>query len=540
MQESVLIALGGIGLFLLGMLMLTDGLRALAGDSLRRFLRRSTSNPLKGVFAGALSTAIVQSSSATTVAAVGFVGAGLMTFTQALGIIFGANIGTTITGWLIAIIGFKLQLGTILTPFILVGVLLKIFGSGRWRDFGWVTAGFSLLFVGIAMMQQGMTSLEGVFTPETFPSDSILGRLQLVLIGIGITIITQSSSAGVATAMSALTVGAISFPQAAAMVIGMDIGTTFTAFLATIGGGVATRRTGYAHVIYNVLTGIMAFCLLIPLGWLVSNWAAIGNPIDLQLGLVAFHTFFNLIGVIAVIGLTSQFAKLIMRLVPDVGPRLTARLDGRLLADAPAATDALTATIKDCSIASFDVVGKLLHEGERPVTTAKLQALSNAEEETRLYAERIKTSTEMQSTYLRHTSAIHALDHLIRLNHRCRQRKRIETMHTDRALKALSSMLLEKIKELQTSNDLDLFATEFDTLCQKLREQRYALRKTTIANTSAGKINSETAIARMDAVRWLHRVSYHVWRIFHHRKIAENDHPNPLQHKEPALEKIDE
>ena len=251
MTSDILLAIGGLGLFLLGMIIMTEGLKDLAGPSLRRILARFTTNTASSAAAGAVTTAVIQSSSATTVTAIGFVGAGLMTFPQALGVIFGANIGTTMTGWLVALIGFKLDLGVAVLPIVLIGALLKMFGRGRVRPLGWALAGFSLLFIGIDAMQQGMEAFEGRVTPDNFPRDSLIGRLQLVLIGVAITLVTQSSSAGVATAMVALSAGAVSFPQAAAMVIGMDVGTTFTAYLATIGGSTAMRQTGYAHVIYK-------------------------------------------------------------------------------------------------------------------------------------------------------------------------------------------------------------------------------------------------------------------------------------------------
>jgi phosphate:Na+ symporter len=189
--NGTLQALGGLGLFLFGMVILTEGLRSLAGRSLRLALCRFTRSPATGALTGAVTTAVVQSSSATTVAAVGFVGAGLITFPQSLGIIFGANIGTTITGWLVALIGFKLSLGTAVLPVVLAGALLYLFGNRRWRHIGYALAGFGLIFVGITALQAGMESLRDIVTPESFPANTTFGRLQLVAIGIGITIITQ-------------------------------------------------------------------------------------------------------------------------------------------------------------------------------------------------------------------------------------------------------------------------------------------------------------------------------------------------------------
>ncbi len=241
--------LGGLGLFLLGMSLMTDGLKALAGGSVRKVLTRFTRSPTSGAITGAVTTAVVQSSSITVITAVGFVGAKLLTFPEALGVIFGANVGTTITGWLVALIGFKLSLDEAMLPLVFVGALIHLFGRNRLGKIGFALAGFGLVFIGISMLQGGMAGAQHLVSPESFPSDSISGRLLLVLIGVAITLVTQSSSAGVATAITAVSVGAISFPQAAAMVIGMDVGTTVTAALATIGGDTAVRRTGLAHVL---------------------------------------------------------------------------------------------------------------------------------------------------------------------------------------------------------------------------------------------------------------------------------------------------
>ena len=192
---------------------MTGALRSLQGNAIRSALKKLTKSPLSGALTGAVSTAVLQSSSAVTVTAVGFVGAGLMTFPQSLGIIFGANAGTTITGWLVVLLGFKLKLGTVILPVILIGAILKLFAKDRIATMGYALAGFGLIFVGIDMLQQGMSGLEQVMTPEQFPEDTWIGRLKLVLMGVIVTLITQSSSAGVAVSLTALFAGTINFEQ---------------------------------------------------------------------------------------------------------------------------------------------------------------------------------------------------------------------------------------------------------------------------------------------------------------------------------------
>jgi phosphate:Na+ symporter len=226
--------LGGIGIFMIGMIVMTEGLRSLAGESISKALMRFTKTPASGALTGAVTTAILQSSSATTVAAVGFVGAGLLAFPEALGIVFGANIGTTITGWMVALLGLDLKLGTVILPFILLGAILKLFFRDKLAAIGYAIAGFGLIFVGIEWMQDAMSGMESVLLQKYLPESSFIGYIELLFMGIIVTMITQSSSAGVAATLTLLYSGLIEFDQAAALVIGMDVGTTFTAVMASV------------------------------------------------------------------------------------------------------------------------------------------------------------------------------------------------------------------------------------------------------------------------------------------------------------------
>ncbi len=523
---QVLLAIGGLGLFLLGMMTLTDGLHGLAGNVLRRVLRRFTTSPLSGALTGAGVTAVLQSSSATTVAAVGFVGAGLMTFPQALGIIFGANIGTTMTGWIVAIVGFKLDLAQAVMPLILLGALIRMFGEGRLRHFGTALAGFSLLFIGIEAMQSGMAPFQGAVTPDSFPQDTLIGRLQLVMIGVGITLITQSSSAGVVTALVALDAGAISFPQAAAMVIGMDVGTTATTALATIGGSTATKRTGYSHVVYNCLTAVMALLLLTPYTQVMGNWFDLATPADAQVALVGFHSGFNVLGVVLIVGFTHRFADFIRALVPDSGPKMTERLDRRFLKDPAAAVDAVAATSREIAREMSNVVVRLLTPDTRDSVKESLDAVRRALEETGDFTDQIKTTLDQESAHRRHVAALHALDHLRRLYDRCTQTDRIDLIRLNEDLQALSRQLTGRLAAENALQSFDAgFVDDLNGIRKAYREARETYRTKTIGATSLGEIETERAVLRLDSVRWLHRVAYHAWRIAHHLQRAETEQP---------------
>lgn len=512
-------AAGGIGLFLLGMLLLTDGLRAIAGDGVRRLLAAFTKSPLTGAATGAATTALIQSSSATTMIAIGLVGAGLLSFPQSLGIIFGANIGTTITGWLVAVIGFRFKLGLAAMPLVLAGVALRIFATGRLAQLGMGVAGFALLFIGIDMMQAGLAALEGVVTPDRFPADTLFGRVQLVLIGILITLVTQSSSAGVATALVALHAGAISFPQACAMVIGMDVGTTFKSVLAVLGGSVAMRRTGYAHVIYNLATGLLAFAILPLYVWQAEVWLASGG--DGQLALVAFHTLFNTLGVVLILPFTGRFARVVERLVAEEGAPLVDRLDQRLLDSPSAALDAAISTLRTVALELTQIVAGLLgRDGTRLPEAARILELRDALEAVRLYLERIGTGHDNARLHERYQAAVHLLDHCNRLLSRCTQTARIRALRSDRRLQRLSDMVCEFSRRFAETGDAAALAPRFDRLRVLLRAQRHVVREKTIDRAAQGTLGTGATMLRLDAVRWLHRTTYHLWRIAHHLAVA--------------------
>lgn len=516
MYGDIPVALGGVGLFLLGMVILTQGLRDIAGGSLQRVLARFTSSPLRGTVAGAVVTAIVQSSSVTTVTAVGFVGAGLLTFPQGLGVVLGANIGTTITGWLVALLGFKLSLGGVVLPLVLVGAVLRLFGTSRLAAAGWALAGFAVLFIGIETMQEGMSRLQGVVTPADFPDDSPVGRLLLVLIGVAITLLTQSSSVGVATALAALGSGTISFPQAAAMAIGMDVGTTFKAALATLGGSTATRRTGFAHVIYNLMTGVLAFCLLDLYALLTERWLAGGGVEAAQFALVGFHTAFNVLGVALVLPFAEPFARLIIFLFPDRGPALTRRLDDRLLDDPTLAVYAAASTVGDIVEHVTSAFRELLDpRHDRPAGLAEAPALGDALVRTRVFVDRIRNDSLDPEFRSRHAAAIHILDHSLRLLHRGRQEDRVRTLRTEHRLRRLSLVLgdaLNRSAETAIASEVE----RFDRITQMLGRRRSRYREVMVMSAISAEVDTETALKRLDAMRWLYRVSYHLWRIAHH------------------------
>ncbi|MEX0301848.1 MAG: Na/Pi cotransporter family protein [Leisingera sp.] len=524
MYWNLLPALGGIGLFLIGMLLLTGGLKTLAGARLRSILGRFTSTPATGAATGAVTTAAIQSSSATTVAAVGFVASGLLTFPQALGIIFGANIGTTMTGWLVAILGFKLDLGQAMLPVTLLGALLALSGKRRISSLGKALAGFSLIFIGLEQMKSGLEAFQGIVTPADFPTDSFAGRLKLVAVGVLITLVTQSSSAGVATALVALSTGAVNFQQAAALVIGMDVGTTFTAVLATLGGGTMARRTGFAHVIYNLMTGVLAFLLLGPYAAALLHWAGPGDSLT---ALVAFHSFFNILGVIIILPFARPFARFIEFLIPDRGAVLTQSLDHLILRDPEAAAAAAKVAVNRLTKAAIHHLRWITAAPGTGKSIYEWNHLASALSETRTYLDKIELPDNASAAFSEIKGMYHILDHLDRLLYRCTQTDRINELPNDARLRRITGGLTLSTANLGHAGDTD----ECEKLLNRVRhimlKQRGAQRDRLISEAADGSLPDETAWTRLDAVRWLHRVSYHLWRIQLHLNLLENSSAGP-------------
>lgn len=312
-MESVLLVgsiIGGLGLFLLAIGMMTDGLKLAAGNSLRTLLAKWSSTPFRGVVSGAAMTALVQSSSAVTVASLGFVNAGLLSMRHALGIVYGANIGTTMTGWLVAMVGFKLNIQAVALPMIGVGMILKLLKpNSRLASFGIAIAGFGLFFVGIDSLKTAFEGIVSTFDLSQFKAEGVEGFLMYLVIGFVMTVLTQSSSASIALTITAATSGMVGIYAAGAMVIGANIGTTSTAMFASIGATSSAKRVAAAQVVFNVATAVVA-ALILPLLFGLIHWITEVAEIDANPGitLAIFHTLFNLLGVALIFPLNDGLA----------------------------------------------------------------------------------------------------------------------------------------------------------------------------------------------------------------------------------------
>lgn len=312
MESVVLLGsiIGGLGLFLLAIGMMTEGLKLAAGNALRTLLAKWSKTPFRGVVSGAAMTALVQSSSAVTVASLGFVNAGLLSMRHALGIVYGANIGTTMTGWLVAMVGFKLNIQAVALPMIGVGMILKLLKpNSRLASVGIAIAGFGLFFVGIDSLKTAFEGIVSTFDLSQFKAEGVEGFLMYLVIGFVMTVLTQSSSASIALTITAATSGMVGIYAAGAMVIGANIGTTSTAMFASIGATSSAKRVAAAQVVFNVATAVVA-ALILPLLFGLIHWITAVAEIDADPGitLAIFHTLFNLLGVALIFPLNDRLA----------------------------------------------------------------------------------------------------------------------------------------------------------------------------------------------------------------------------------------
>ena len=329
MEMIIFQSLGGLGLFLFGMKIMSEGLQKVAGNKMRKILSIVSNNRFVGCGMGAVVTSVIQSSSATTVMLVGFVDAGLMSFVQATGVVLGANIGTTVTAQLIA---FKITAYAL--PAIAAGVLLKFFlGRRKWIYVGDVLLGFGLIFFGLATMKDGFAPLKdhpsfvALFT--RFNADDMISISLCILVGTVMTMILQSSSATIGVTMALASQGLLNFEASAALILGDNIGTTVTAQLASIGASVNARRTARAHAIFNVL-GVLLIISFFPVFikmviWITGHVMDIGPPDLLVHGehpnigryIANAHTFFNVVSALFFLMFLHYLVKLTCWLVPD-------------------------------------------------------------------------------------------------------------------------------------------------------------------------------------------------------------------------------
>jgi len=314
---------GSLALFLFGMKTMSEGLEKFAGDRLRSILAAMTKNRVMGVLTGILITALIQSSSATTVMVVSFVNAGLMTLAQSIGVIMGANIGTTVTAWIISAVGFKVNIAAFAIPLLAIGMPLIFSGKGNRKSIGEFIFGFSFLFMGLSFLQEAATAMNigdmvaGMLAHV--PQDSFFTIILFIIVGALVTMIVQASAATMAITLMlfGMNIPGFGFEQAAALAMGQNIGTTITAFMASLTANTQARRAALAHMFFNVF-GVVVFLIVFypacdAVSWVVENLMGGGNDL---FKLSAFHTAFNIINTLLLIGFVKQIEMFVCRVLP--------------------------------------------------------------------------------------------------------------------------------------------------------------------------------------------------------------------------------
>jgi len=535
-MSTLVSILGGVGLFLLGMTVMTDGLKALAGSALRTVLGKASATPLSGAFWGAIITLLVQSSSAVTMTTIGLVNAGLLTFPQGLGLVFGANVGTTGTGWLVALIGVRVSLSVYALPMIFVGALAKLLGNGRIAAAGGALAGFALVLYGLTTLQQGMGGLADSLRPSDLPAvlgmpgagwlSGSLGLLTLIAIGLAMTAVMQSSTAAIAVTISAFFAGAVGLEQGAALIIGQNIGTATSSALAAIGASTTAKRLALAYVLFKIIAALIAIAAF---PFTVALMNTLSASVDGMTLLAAYHTAYNVVGVAVLLPATQWFARVVERLLPSRQTALQRALDPSTLASPVIAVETARRVVADVLSTTAASVAAVLSGREKPAAQSTAAATLD---EVRGFLSELKEPPETEAERQRMTSTLHALEHASRL---------VETVtdagpmgqtaaaplraaelcaRTMRRAQAVgSSITSESALSVQAapigwsvSPETATALAEAEEATRELDAVQREHRAASLAAVAPGKLTATDAFARIEAVRRLDRIAYHAWR----------------------------
>lgn len=538
---SIAIAiLGGVGLFLLGMAVMTDGLKALAGSALRTVLGKAAATPLSGAFWGAIITLLVQSSSAVTMTTIGLVSAGLLTFPQGLGLVFGANVGTTGTGWLVALLGVRVSLSAYALPMIFVGALAKLLAGGRIAAAGSALAGFALVLYGLTTLQQGMGGLAESLHPSDLPAvlgmpgvgwaSGAIGLVILIVVGLAMTTVMQSSTAAIAVTISAFYAGAVGLEQGAALIIGQNIGTATSSALAAIGASATAKRLALAYVLFKVIAAIIA---IVAFPFTAALMKMLAASVDGTTLLAAYHTAYNVVGVAVLLPATQWFTRVVEQLLPSRETALQRALDPSALASPVIAVETVRRVVANVLTTIAASVSSALSGGAGPAmqdTAAAAAAL----EEARDFLSELQEPPETEAERLRMTSTLHALEHASRLVELLAEGQltgqpagaphdlRTAELCTRamRAAKAIGgSITSESALSAQAapigwsvSSEVTAALAAAEGAARELDALQRSHRAATLASVAARKLTAADAFARIDAARRLDRIAHHAWR----------------------------
>lgn len=541
-METAIAILGGVGLFLLGMTVMTDGLKALAGSALRTVLGKAAATPLSGAFWGAVITLLVQSSSAVTMTTIGLVSAGLLTFPQGLGLVFGANVGTTGTGWLVALIGVRVSLSTYALPLIFIGALARLLGSGRVAAAGGALAGFALVLYGLTTLQEGMGGLAESLRPSDLPAvigtpgigfaAGLLGLLALIGVGLAMTAVMQSSTAAIAVTISAFFAGAVSLEQGAALIIGQNIGTATSSALAAIGASTTAKRLALAYVLFKIIAALIA---IVAFPFTTALMQAASGTVDGTTLLAAYHTAYNVVGVMVLLPATRWFTRVVERLLPSRETALERALDPNALVNPVIAVETARRVVAEILAETAAPAAARLSGTAHPPAQAGAAASLDA---VRDFLSELKEPPETEAERQRLTDTLHALDHAARLaanlaggglatpmaggdpDHRAAElcAKALEAAEAvGRSITTESALSAEAapIGWTVSPEVADALAAA-ESAARELDLLQRDHRARTLAAVAPGRLTAADAFARIEAVRNLQRIAHHAWRAAAH------------------------
>ena len=516
--SKVVELMGGLGMFLLGIHHLTEGLKGVAGDSLRQALQKLVAGRFSAVLFGVVFTVLIQSSTAAILTTIGFVSAGLITFPQAVGVIIGATLGTTSTPWMLALFGFRVSIAAAAKPILGVGAFLWVIAKGRTRSLGAILAGFGLIFIGIEYLQTGMAGV-------AWDLEAFAGRgpgSQWILAGIGVlmAIVMQSSSAAAATTLVALHAGSLTFEQGCAMIVGQSVGSAVTTALVAIGGGLAVRRSALALIIFSVTVGVLGMLFLGPLTAAADWVGAQLDDADGVMALAAFSSIFKLAGVAAFYPWLDRFSRFIVQISGTGSESAVSRLDPTI-ADAGGAV-ALEATwraITEVAHGAVDAVRRRL-AGESVTYDSPVEAVQ--------YTEHFLESLSLETTDLatigpRLVRLCHALDHLTELhNDLASVPAAVDGWQPPAGFAAGAQALaawLAATKDPEAAADPAVLKA-VENAAKQLGVERKTNRAKLLEDVALQRTPAATARASLETLVWADGTLYHAWRLTESLRVA--------------------
>jgi len=542
---------GGLGLFLFGMKIMSESLQLATGERLKSILWKVSNSRIKGVFTGFFITAIIQSSSATTVMLVSFVSAGLLTLQQSIGIIFGANIGTTVTGWLVALIGFKIKITAIALPCIGLGFFIRFISNEKIKNYGEVLLGFGVLFFGLDIMSSAVKDLrnsEAILNIMAhYSADDIPSTLIVIAIGTIVTMIVQSSSATVAMTMTLAVNGLIDFPTACAFILGENIGTTITANIAALSASSEAKQAARAHFLFNAI-GVIWLMLIFHMFFIpFVDWLVPGNPYSDILAvrskviadhMAAFHTCFNVINTIVFLPFANILTNLAIKLAPqsnDVPDEFHLKYITSILVSTPTINiNQARLEIKRMSnivLEMFDMVMDVFHHPEEKLGTQveqilKLENLTDhLEKEISSFLVSVLQNNISYEQSEEISSLLHTVNELERIGDNCesllkllRRKYEQNIQFSDEAVKGIDE-IASKVREFMVLINQNITVRNKDIMADskfledRIDELRNELRKGHVNRLNEGVCNVDAGLMFIDMLSKFEKIGDHAFNV---------------------------